>query len=161
MLRHKHSSQGRAFKAVLANLFCLFGDANAFIPLSSISPTSSGSVQCDSPHVFPGTRSTQLFESIEEATTASESLIAKAVDKKFGDDGELIAIELPEFRPLGCTVEESLDTENDPNIVFISKLVEGGNAQTGGLEVGDVVVGVTGLFDEALVPVLEAGLEKM
>ena len=106
-----------------------------------------------------------IFEAVQDTTTSTdqdESLIVEAVEKKFGsEEGELLRLELPEFRPLGCTVEESLDTESDPKVVFVSKVVEGGNAEKAGLRVGDVVVGVNGLFDDTVVPVIEAGLEKM
>ena len=103
------------------------------------------------------------FEAVQDTRTGQEeSLIAQAVEKKFGsNEGELVRLELPEFRPLGCTVEESLDTESDPKVVFVSKIVEGGNADKAGIKVGDVVVGINGLFDDTVVPVLEAGLEKM
>jgi len=53
---------------------------------------------------------------------------------------------LSEHRPLGCTIEESL-APNDP-YVFVSHLQEGGFAAQAGLAVGDVIVGVTGLFGE-------------
>ena len=75
-------------------------------------------------------------------------------------NANIAAIELKEHKPLGCTVEESLDTNNDPSVVFVSKLVMGGNAEKAGVKVGDVLVGVTGLFGE-MTPIWQSGVEKM
>ena len=62
------------------------------------------------------------------------------------DDVTMHTFLLPEHRPLGCTIEESL-APNDP-YVFVSHLQEGGFAASAGLAVGDVIVAVTGLFGE-------------
>jgi len=59
---------------------------------------------------------------------------------------KIIEISMTEHKPLGCTVEEGLgDKELKP--VFISKVTEGGNAEKADLQVGDVVLAVSGLFD--------------
>jgi C-terminal processing protease CtpA/Prc len=55
----------------------------------------------------------------------------------------IITLELPKHKPMGCTVEESLA---DGAILFVSSIVTGGNADTAGLRVGDVVTAITGLF---------------
>lgn len=73
---------------------------------------------------------------------------------------KIVTIELKEHKPLGCTVEESLDTQNDPSVVFVSKIVGGGNAEKAGVLVGDVLVGVSGLFGE-ISPTWRSGVEKM
>lgn len=58
-------------------------------------------------------------------------------------------LELSEHKPLGCTVEESLAPEPDASTpVFVAKVVEGGHAEKAGIEVGDVILGVSGVFDE-------------
>jgi hypothetical protein len=73
-------------------------------------------------------------------------------------DGEILTIEMIDHQPLGCTVEESIDEEDD--FIFISKLTDKGSAENAGLQVGDVVVGVTGTFGQ-LADVLGASVEKM
>jgi predicted metalloprotease with PDZ domain len=72
--------------------------------------------------------------------------------------GQVLTMILKDHRPLGCTVEESLN--EDDGYVFISKLTEGGFADKAGLKVGDVVVGMTGLFGQVTV-VMDSGVEKM
>ena len=54
---------------------------------------------------------------------------------------------LNEHRPLGCTVEESLAVE-DSKAVFVTMVKEDGFAQQAGLQVGDVILGMTGLFGQ-------------
>mmetsp|Transcript_28227 Transcript_28227/g.39721 ORF Transcript_28227/g.39721 Transcript_28227/m.39721 type:complete len:289 (+) Transcript_28227:116-982(+) len=60
----------------------------------------------------------------------------------------VIEFTLENHVPLGCSVEESLATEDygGEHHVFVSKVAEGGHAENAGLEVGDVIVGVTGTF---------------
>jgi hypothetical protein len=102
---------------------------------------------------------TVVFDSVEKEVGDAEQIIIEEV-KEFYDDAYLVKKELAEHKPLGCTVEESLDTESDPTVVFVSKIVPGGNADKAGIRVGDVLVGVTGLFGE-MTPILKAGIEKM
>ena len=71
---------------------------------------------------------------------------------------KIFTIEMAKHVPLGCTVEESLHV--DDNFIFISKLTKKGHAEGAGLEVGDVVVGVTGLFGE-LACTIDATVEQM
>jgi len=75
----------------------------------------------------------------------------------------LLRFEMDEFKPLGCTAEESLNVSLDGSKhVFISKVVEGGNAQKAGLKVGDVIVAVSGSFEASNVtPVVGASLERV
>lgn len=92
----------------------------------------SWSVQDDgSPEEEPTTTTTTLFFANDDSPllqqTGTESLV----------------LELKQHKPMGCTVEESLA---DRNILFVSSVVSGGNADTTGLRVGDVLSGMTGLF---------------
>lgn len=77
-------------------------------------------------------------------------------------DAEIIDFTLPEHKPLGCTVEESLDPEeaDGSSQVFVSSVVPGGFAELAGIQEGDVIVGVTGTFG-ALANVAGTGLEKI
>lgn len=69
---------------------------------------------------------------------------AKSVDNAF-PDAEIVTISLAEHKPLGCTVEEGLG--NDLKPVFVSKVIEGGNSEKGGLEEGDVIIEISSMFD--------------
>mmetsp|Transcript_20666 Transcript_20666/g.31073 ORF Transcript_20666/g.31073 Transcript_20666/m.31073 type:complete len:270 (-) Transcript_20666:354-1163(-) len=70
-------------------------------------------------------------------------------------DAEVVKISLEEHKPLGCTVEEGLG--NDLKPVFVSKIIEGGNAEKGGLQVGDVIIEISGMF-EGMEKVLGKGI---
>ena len=99
----------------------------------------------------------QLDASVEEDVEDDTSLPTE-VAKEIFPSAEFITFELADHRPLGCTIEETLDPDED--YVFVSKVVPGGFAEQAGIQVGDVVVAVTGLFGE-MTPVLEAGVDKM
>jgi C-terminal processing protease CtpA/Prc len=71
---------------------------------------------------------------------------------------QFYTFEMPQHRPLGCTVEESMDALE--NYVFVSKVIPGGFADHAGIHVGDVIVAVTGLFED-MTTVLESGVEKL
>lgn len=90
----------------------------------------------------------------EESSSVLQNIVAEA----FPRESEILAFELKEHSPLGCTVEESLDEEDD--FVFISKITPGGHADKIGLKVGDVIGGVTGSFGDTTL-VLHSGVEKM
>lgn len=80
--------------------------------------------------------------------------------KQVFPDAELVTLSLPDHQPMGCTVEESLDANDE--YVFVSRITEGGNADQAGLQVGDVVVALTGPFGgNDLSVVLDAGVDKM
>ncbi|KAL3918965.1 MAG: hypothetical protein SGILL_003990, partial [Bacillariaceae sp.] len=111
----------------------------------------------------------RIFGTVVSNTTSSSSLSSSESESEefillngqvdeFFPNGEIITVTLGEHRPLGCTVEESLDDKDD--FVFISKVTEGGSADNAGLKVGDVVVGMTGLFGELTI-VMDAGVEKI
>jgi predicted metalloprotease with PDZ domain len=60
-------------------------------------------------------------------------------------------------RPLGVRIEESLA---DSNYVFVTRVEEGGLASQAGIQVGDVLVGVTGLFGDMTCSI-GLGVERM
>ena len=72
-------------------------------------------------------------------------------------EAEFESFQLLPHRPLGMTVEESL---GDSRFVLVTKVVEGGNANQAGIQVGDVLVGVTGLFGD-LTNVIGLEVNKM
>ena len=78
------------------------------------------------------------------------------VNKLF-PDAPLEDFTLLPHRPLGITIEESLANSD---CVFVSRVVEGGNADQAGIQVGDLLVAVTGLFGD-LSPVMGVGVEKV
>lgn len=110
----------------------------------------------------PKTVTTCLYDSteeeIEKMSGGTASQLQMAVEEAY-PNAEILTIQLQEHRPLGCTVEESVDIQSDPSITFVSKVVEGGNADKAGIKVGDVLIGVTGLFD--MMPVFQSGVDKM
>lgn len=82
-----------------------------------------------------------MWSQVEESSTVSTSNFLFGKDPNFA----IRTLTLKDHRPLGCTVEESLAAEDD-HAVFVASVKEGGFAQLAGLQVGDVIVGVTGLF---------------
>jgi predicted metalloprotease with PDZ domain len=92
------------------------------------------------------------------STSSDEALLIMDKVKEVFPSGTILTMELAEHRPLGCTVEESLNEDDD--YVFISKITEGGNAYKAGLQIGDVIVGVTGLFTDLAI-VMDSGVDKM
>jgi predicted metalloprotease with PDZ domain len=107
--------------------------------------------------------STQLQFSDDKNTNNGISNINVTLEftSRVGDifpDGEILTIEMVDHQPLGCTVEESINEEDD--YLFISKLADKGSAENAGFQVGDVVVQITGTFGK-LTDVLGASVEKM
>jgi S1-C subfamily serine protease len=70
----------------------------------------------------------------------------------------LITLELSEHKPLGCRIEESLVPGQSH--VFVMALTDNGHAENAGLQMGDVIVGVTGIFGE-MEDVTGMGIEKV
>jgi predicted metalloprotease with PDZ domain len=70
---------------------------------------------------------------------------------------EIEKLTLLPHRPLGMTIEESLA---DSRFVLVTKVVDGGNANKAGIAVGDVLVGITGLFGD-LTNVIGLEVESM
>lgn len=82
---------------------------------------------------------------------------------------EFVEVILPEHKPLGCTVEESLASVTVEladmkaqkfDYVFVSDILAGGNAEKAGLLLGDVIVGVTGVFG-GFENIVGLGIEKV
>jgi len=72
-----------------------------------------------------------------------------------------LTFDLEEHKPLGCTAEESVvKAEDGSKHVFVSKVTEGGNADMVGVNVGDVIVGVSGSFED-VVEVIGSGLDRV
>lgn len=68
---------------------------------------------------------------------------------------------LKEHKPLGCSVEESLANESDnAKYVFVAEVTKGGHAARAGLREGDVIVQLSGTFDD-VVDVAGLGIDKM
>ena len=85
--------------------------------------------------------SQQLFVSSEPSTssTASETALLQQ------EGAASCLITFNKHRPMGCTVEESLA---DGGTVFISAITPKGNAALAGLQVGDVILAVSGIFGD-------------
>lgn len=99
-----------------------------------------------------------LRDDFNNEANIKESLFWEALEN---GDATIHEFELMEHKPLGCTVEESAVVEDDGSrSVFISKVTEGGNAEKGGLAVGDVIIGISGIFDE-VEDVAGAGIERI
>ena len=83
---------------------------------------------------------------------------------------EILKFELSEHKPLGCTAEESLsdskeftpdDMEDPLSPVFISGIVDDGNAMRAGLEMGDVILAISGIFQDSVEDVHCLGLDRV
>lgn len=100
------------------------------------------------------------LRSTDEKVVDEDVVVPNGAAASF-EDAEELEFLLLEHKPLGCTAEESLSVEEDGmKHVFISKVIEGGNAEKAGILVGDVVIGVTGTFDD-IVNVAGLGIEKV
>jgi len=87
-----------------------------------------------------------------------ETLYSNAV---INGGASVLDFEMKEHKPLGCTVEESSAPEEDGfQPVFISKVKPDGNAEKYGLTIGDVIIGISGIFDE-LEDTTGAGLARV
>lgn len=77
--------------------------------------------------------------------------------KQLFPDGQFENCTMLPHKPMGITIEESLA---DNNYVFVSKIIANSNADKAGIQVGDVLLAVTGLFGD-LTPVVGLGVEKV
>jgi len=138
-----------------------------FMP--SMIPASAAATRLDSKAT--NTEAETESSTIEESEPPSFlSELNKTILEKFQkhhpdtSDRDLLTFTLHQFKPLGCTAEESLVTEVTKEgtfkYVFISNIVEGGNAEKVGLEVSDVIVAVSGSFDDIIDTVGE-GLDRV
>lgn len=98
-------------------------------------------------HAISSIPNTQLYSSVLTNDTNGPALSKKLHETN--EQHRIMVFVLHEHKPLGCTAEESLAPEPDMRTpVFVSKVVEGGNAEKAGIAVGDVILGITGVFDE-------------
>lgn len=142
-------------------VFASFGAVVVAFAFTPTIPLSRRSTLCSINGFFSKTR---LYESVEKESgqlseITSNNATVVAVQEAY-INAKITTMKLEEHRPLGCTVEESVDTINDPSVVFISKIVEGGHAEKAGLEVGDVLIGVSGFFGD-MTPVWQSGVEMI
>ena len=95
--------------------------------------------------------------SAAESSSSTENDVS--YDSLFSEtpDYQVLDVVLSPHRPLGCTVEESLA---DSQFVFVTRVTEGGYAQTAGLQVGDTLLQVSGIFGD-LTSVVGVGVEKL
>ena len=100
-------------------------------------------------------------EDVETSTSAMDQ--AKlASSNLFGEEGvDVLEFELKSHKPLGCTAEESLiEGKDGAKHVFVSKVNAEGNAAKAGIKEGDVILAVTGSFEDVMV-VAGQPLEKV
>ena len=84
-----------------------------------------------------------------------------AAERFFGPNIDILQYTLQTHKPLGCTAEQSLVEEDDGSKhVFVSKVKKDGNAAKAGIVEGDVIIGVTGSFDDVMI-VTGLGLEDV
>lgn len=153
---------------IVLSIFCLSAKprpVSAFIPLgtkSMITPEHYSSI-------FLRNKSTKISCFHRESTTflaATKDSEASSTDSEINIDDEttqILELELTEHKPLGCTVEESLASEpdNSKKPIFVSKIVEGGNAEKAGLKVGDLLLEVSGVFTDVMEDVTSCGLQRV
>lgn len=97
------------------------------------------------PTLFARPAATRLGSAVSEEQPASD---VTDTSSSLFPGSEILEFELAEHKPLGCTVEESLAHPVEKH-VFVTKVVDGGFAQQAGLEVGDVLVAVSGIFGDS------------
>ena len=97
----------------------------------------------------------------EDADSDLDAIILTKSQEYF-QSNLLYTLQVTNHKPsLGCTAEESLNSEQGGNkFVFVSKLVPGGAAATAGLEIGDLIVGLSGTFD-TVEDVFGQGLDRV
>lgn len=107
---------------------------------------------------------TRIESSYQHLSSSSEKAAVDEMETALFEDQEGVTMHtftLKEHRPLGCTVEESLSSD-DPgaHAVFVAHVKEGGHAATAGMEAGDVIVAATGIFGD-LEAVQGLGIDKV
>ena len=131
---------------------------NGFIsssPQTKTRPTFYVERKVQTPNTSIGASSFNNEDNNDEDTTTIPKLTG-ALEKC-----TLQTFELKSHKPLGCHVEESLAEEpNNAKYVFVAEVNNGGNAYKAGIKVGDVIVQLSGTFDE-VVDVTGLGIEKM
>jgi predicted metalloprotease with PDZ domain len=115
-----------------------------------------------------------LSNAPETTTTAATTTTISSTDNNnnndeedsvvslFSDATSRLNFTLTNHVPLGCIIDESLAvSSSSERLVFISQIKDQSNAQAAGLQVGDVIVGVSSLFGTLVENVTFAGIEKM
>lgn len=113
--------------------------------------------------LLPLNSEVQTFNSIDASAENDDDDAVNGLPKLTGSlkDSRLYEFELKEHKPLGCSVEESLANEpNEAKYVFVAEVNKGGNADKCGLKMGDVIVQLSGTFDE-VVDVAGLGIGKI
>lgn len=101
-------------------------------------------------------------ETVTTITTFSNNININKMKKSI-DGSIIITFEPYCHRPLGCTIEESLAAIRKTDRhgqVFVSKVITNSFANQAGLQVGDVIVDVTGIFGE-LKDVKDHGIDEV
>lgn len=130
---------------------CLLVLAAALFPLAATAFLPAA------PSTFARTASTRFHSTASSDDPSSMDVVVSAQD--LFPDATILNFTLQEHKPLGCTVEESLAHANEKHI-FVTKLVEDGFAQAAGLQVGDVLLAVPGIFGD-LTDVPGLGIEQV
>jgi len=127
-------------------------------------------------NVVSSSRRRTSFVTARISDTRLRSSNTNDEDNSYGDIDKDVYFDFPTARlenmkfksnchkPLGCTAEECLDiqpSESDAKHVFVSKLVAGGNAALAGIQLGDVIVGVSSVFGSDLENVYGVGLDRV
>jgi hypothetical protein len=142
-----------------------FSFPSRVIPLPfRIIPNAYDSSSTSATLVFAGT--TRLTEGDSSTPAQLKNSTSTLDGSALNVTPETIDVLLKDHKPLGCTIEESLVPSPDllraeylP--IIISKLVSGGNAENAGLQVGDVIVGVSAVFGEGIQDSSSLGLYRL
>ena len=136
-----HSSSGALFSSSHATFI-----GSSLFPARKLGTRLLSSTNAEGVQISTG--------AMEQAKLASSNL--------FGDEGvDVLEFELKSHKPLGCTAEESLiEGKDGAKHVFVSKVNAEGNAAKAGIKEGDVILAVTGSFEDVMV-VAGQPLEKV
>uniref|UniRef100_A0A7S0FIA4 PDZ domain-containing protein n=1 Tax=Minutocellus polymorphus TaxID=265543 RepID=A0A7S0FIA4_9STRA len=146
-----HHSSGALFSSSPATLI---GSSLFSVPVPAAPNGFHSALDC---RLFSSTNA----EDIKISTSALDQA-KSASTNVFGDEGvDVLEFELKHHKPLGCTAEESLvEGKDGAKHVFVSKVNAEGNAAKGGIKEGDVILAVTGSFEDVMV-VAGLGLGKV
>ena len=126
--------------------------------VNNVVPQKSSTTSFKTIHAFQRQHRCSFLRrlSATESSTTEEDV---SYDSLFSEtpDYKVLDVVLSPHRPLGCTVEESLA---DSQFVFITRVAEGGYAEKAGLQVGDTLLQVSGIFGD-LTTVVGVGVQKL
>jgi len=161
--RHRRSSTATALASlfVVLSLQTQIQSADGFSTKKStiISDKTRYSPQS----LIPLNSEVQTFNSIDASAEDDDDDAVNGLPKLTGclKDRALHEFELKYHKPMGCSVEESLADEPDgANYVFVAEVHKDGHAAKAGLRMGDVIVQLSGTFDE-VVDVAGLGIDKI